>query len=123
MKIYQSRRHTFENKKFNSTTELRAYMILRKILGQGAIILVNKKIPGGSNRELDIFLPLFNVGIEIQGPLHCLNFCIIYRDVQKFLLCKKLGIKIFYIPCDKITKKYFTNIKNDFNRNPAKADE
>lgn len=120
MKIIQSKKHVYDNKKFNSSTELRAYMILRKLLGHDEVILINQKLPN-TRLELDIYLPAYNVGIEIQGPIHCLSFCTIRRDIQKFIFCKKLGIRIIYLPCNKITRKHIIHIKNDFTENFAKT--
>ena len=72
------------------------------------------------NQELDIFIPSLNVAIEYQGRHH---FVDIYKDEikfkhtqeldeEKYKMCKKIGIKLFYFTNDNrnIPTKYFDKI-------------
>ena len=63
-------------------------------------IKINKKglLRSNKNFELDLYFPKYNIGIEIQGPLHFLNESIILKDHEKkrLFLCEK-NIKVIYI--------------------------
>ena len=77
------------------------------------------------NQELDIFIPSLNIAIEYQGRHHFID---IYNnnekfkktqqlDKEKFIMCKKLGIKIFYFTNDtrNIPTTYIDKIYTDKN--------
>lgn len=105
MVIIKSKKCSVDRKKFNSVSELKTYLILKRLFLNAGDILANIKIPG-SRKEIDIFIPSLKIGFEIQGPSHNRNFSKIHDDLQKLLLCKRLGIKLYFIPYNKITEKY-----------------
>ena len=74
-----------------------------------------------SPQSLDMFLPNYNIAIEYQGRQHFKpnkrfgneeEFTKVQRrDVRKFELCKKNGVKLFYISFEKqIPNDYFAPI-------------
>lgn len=78
-------------------------------------ILGNYRSPLINNKEIDIFFPKLNIGIEYDGLLFHKNK---KRDLDKDIICKNKGITIYHI-----TEKLDTNIyseKNYFYYNPKK---
>ena len=84
---------------YRSQLEKRIHSIMRKRLFEGTIIRVNKKglIEGNKRIEVDLFLPQYNLGIEIQGPIHTSSPQHISKDYIKKLKFSKVGIDLIYI--------------------------
>lgn len=73
-------------------------------LGIGNIVLNSRKII--SPREIDIFLPDYNIGIEINGTYwHSDKFCDKDYHYSKFKECEKQGIKLLTIYTHRWDKK------------------
>lgn len=80
----------------------------------------NIKIKGLNGKEIDFYLPKYNLGIECQGKQHLglggwserFDFNEQYkRDKEKYELCEKSGVKLMYF----IDKKHKSNVdKLDF---------
>lgn len=76
----------------------------------------NIKLRELKEKEIDFYLPEYNIGIECQGKQHLglggwsdkFDFNIQYkRDIEKYELCKENNIRLIYF----LDKKYCKNIK------------
>ena len=84
---------------FRSQLEKNVYEIIRRHFPDQEI-KINKKglIKSNKRLELDLYLPKYKLGIEIQGPLHTQNEKIILRDYEKKKLFLGEGnIKLIYV--------------------------
>ena len=84
---------------FKSQLEKIVYGILKNKF-PNLEINVNKRGLLKSNKkfELDLYFPKYNIGIEIQGPLHFLNESIILKDYEKKrLFLYEKNIKVIYV--------------------------
>lgn len=89
--------------KFKSKLEYYIYKSLIKQLKKKISpiphIEINKRglIKDNKHYEIDLYIPLIQLGIEIQGPLHYSDINQIYRDFKKKELLQNIGIKLMYI--------------------------
>ena len=67
----------------------------------------NYKIKELGKREIDIFIPSINIGIEYDGGYYHTNP---KNDLEKDRICKKLGIKLYRIRDNKCAKIKSTSI-------------
>ena len=67
----------------------------------------NYKIKELGKREIDIFIPSINVGIEYDGGYYHIDP---KNDIEKDKICEKLGIKLFRIRDNKCAKINSTSI-------------
>ena len=76
-------------------------------------------------QSLDFYLPVYNIGIEVQGEFHFKSFIIkntlidyrkqVRRDEKKKRLCDEHGVKLIYIIPSKLMKKL--HVSEIYNKN------
>ena len=84
---------------FKSKLEKIIYKIIKRQFPDQDI-KINKKgiIKCNKNFELDLYFPNYNIGIEIQGPLHYANEAVILKDYEKKMsFFNEKRIRIIYI--------------------------
>ena len=123
-------RKSIPNGPFRSRLEKNVHSIICKnIIDKKAIkIEINKRglVPRNKRLELDLYFPRYNLGIEIQGPIHHGEAKNILNDYWKMQYFRDVGINILYIytnsteqmnrcidRCVAIVKKKIINNNND----------
>ena len=84
---------------FKSQLEKRIYEQIFKHFPNEKIKINQKGLIKNRKRlELDLYLPQYNIGIEIQGPVHTQNEKNIFNDYEKKkLFLNENNIRIIYI--------------------------
>ena len=103
MKINASKPEGF----FKSQLEKKIYKKIKSEIGDKNIdIKINQRgvLKRNKNLELDLYFPQFNLGVEIQGPIHTSDITNIIADYKKKKIYQNEGIDIMYI--------YTNNYKN-----------
>ena len=110
--------------RYGGKTELHLFNIIKNTFNDAIHLYTNNDLLG--KQSLDIFIPSLNVGVEYQGeqhfiPLSHLGGVAAYnktkeRDERKNLICKKNGIKLFYVVPKKFYKYNEMYSKNTYFR-------
>lgn len=84
---------------FKSQLEKKIYNIIKKQFPTYNIEINKRGLLKNNKRlELDLYLPEYNIGIEIQGPFHMNNENVIIKDFnKKMMFLNQRNIKIIYI--------------------------
>ena len=70
----------------------------------------------GHNLELDVFLPRFPIGIEVQGPHHNRDEEQMFRDRIKRQLCAEAGVHLIEISIFEVRPRYIKGKLLDYSR-------